>query len=277
MNSLKTSCFFLLLFLNSMATIGQTIRRPITIPFVGQSTYSRNQVDVFSFTKNQASLAQLKNTAAGIYAERKFLLEEMSLYQAVFVVPTSSGNFGLNIVYFGSSNNNETQIGIAYGRGVGKKINLGVQFNYNSINLLGYGKTSTINFEIGTIFHLTENFNIGLHVYNPMGGRFSKNAAEQLASVYSFGLGYDVSDKFFVTAEMEKEESQSLHINAGFQYRFLKQLMVKGGVYTNNETIYFGCAIFLKSLRVDVGASHHPQLGITPGLQLIYSFKKNEQ
>jgi hypothetical protein len=56
--------------------------------------------------------------------------------------------------------------------------------------------------------------------------------------------------------------------------------MVRGGVETNTSNIYFGAGLFFKSFRLDVTASIHPELGITPGLLLVYNFssagKKNE-
>lgn len=90
-----------------------------------------------------------------MYGERRFLLNELNNYTSVIAVSTSSGNFGLKTTYNGFSDYNETQIGLAYGRSLGKKIDVGVQFNYNAVQISGYGNASAITFEAGTIFHLT--------------------------------------------------------------------------------------------------------------------------
>ncbi len=83
------------------------IRTPVTAVYTHINTYSSQSADVFSFTGNQAALAALKKFSGGVYAERRFLLEELSQYAAAFVVPTSSGNFGLQANYFGGSLYNE--------------------------------------------------------------------------------------------------------------------------------------------------------------------------
>jgi len=271
--------FLILLFLSTHFIIdGQTVRRPVAAVYAGLGAYSINHIDVFSFTNNQASLAQMKNASAGVYGERRFMLDELSLYQLAIAVPTNSGNFGIKAGYFGFSDYNESQMGLAYARKLGSKMDVGVQFNYNGIQVSGYGNSSAINFEIGMIFHLTDKLNAGIHAYNPVGGKYGKNSEEKLASIYTVGLGYEASDKFFVSAEIEKEENQPVNINAGMQYKFLPQLMARAGIATNTSNVYAGVGLFLKTFRLDVVASYHPQLGITPGLMLVYNFsaKHNE-
>lgn len=268
---LLLNCFYL--FSN-----GQTVRRPVAALYTGLGSYSINHADVFSFTNNQASLAQMTNASAGVYGERRFLLDELSLYQLAVAVPTKSGNFGLKAGYFGFNDYNESQMGLGYARKLGAKVDVGVQFNYNAIQISSYGNSSAINFEVGTILHLTEKLHAGVHAYNPVGGKFGKSQEEKLASIYTVGLGYEASEKFFVSAEIEKEEDQQVNVNAGMQYKFLPQLMARVGIATNTSNVYAGVGLFLKSFRLDVVASYHPQLGVTPGLMLIYnSSKKNNE
>jgi hypothetical protein len=272
-----TKPFLILLFLPIHLIInGQTVHRPVAAVYTGLGAYSNNHIDVFSFSNNQASLAQMKYASAGVYGERRFMLNELSLYQLAIAVPTNSGNFGFKAGYFGFSDYNESQMGLAYARKLGNKVDVGVQFNYNGIQVSGYGNSSAINFEIGTVFHLTDRLNAGVHAYNPVGGKYGKDSEEKLASIYTVGLGYEASDKFFVSAEIEKEENQTVNVNAGMQYKFLPQFMIRAGIVTNTSVLYGGASLFLKTFRLDVAASYHPQLGVTPGLLLIYDFKKKE-
>lgn len=251
----------------------QTLRRPIASGYTGLGAYSLDHVDVFSFTANQASLAQLKNSAAAVYGERRFLLSELNNYTAVIGLPTQSGNFGIKANYAGFSNYNETQLGLAYGRKLGSKLDIGAQFNYTGIRIAdGYGNASAISFEIGTIFHLTDKLNAGLHINNPVGGKFGKEQQEKLSSVYGFGIGYEASGKFFITAEIEKEEDQPVNVNAGFQYKFIPQLLVRVGMASSSSSAWLGLGLTLKSFRLDVTTSYHPQLGITPGILLLFNF-----
>ncbi|MEO7982551.1 MAG: hypothetical protein ABI688_00590 [Bacteroidota bacterium] len=263
-----------LLFSSTILLQAQTLRRPVAAGYTGLGAYSINQADVFSFQANQASLAQLKNTAIGLYGERRFLLNELNNYTAVAGLTTHSGNFGLKTNYSGFSDYNETQLGLAYGRKLGTRLDAGLQFNYNSVSIAGgYGSSSAISFELGAILHITDKLNTGLHINNPVGGKFGKDQQEKLSSVYGFGLGYEASEKFFISAEIEKEEDQPVNVNAGFQYKFIPQLLVRAGMATATSSAWLGVGLTLRSFRLDITSSYHPQLGITPGIMMLFNFK----
>jgi hypothetical protein len=272
--------FTLLLFIflsASLSSQAQTLRRPVAAPYIGLGAYSLNHLEVFSFTANQAALAQLKNISAGVYGERRFLLGELNNYMAAIGVPTASGNFGLKAGYSGFGDYNETQLGLAYGRKLGKEIDVGLQFNYNGIRVAGYGNAAAISFELGTVLHLTDKLNAGIHINNPVGGKFGKDQQEKLASVYAVGLGYDASDKFFISAEIEKEENQPVNVNAGIQYKFIPQLLARVGMSSATSTVCVGLGLSVKSFRIDITTSYHPQLGITPGLLFLISLAPKEE
>jgi len=272
----KSSVFFLFVIWSVIAQC-QTLRTPIAGPYIGSGAYSINHADVFSFASNQASLAQVENIAAGVYGERRYLLNELSYYHASVAIPTHSGNFGLQAGYFGSVNYNETQIGLTYARKLGNKMDVGVQFNYNSIKATGYGKASAISFEAGTTFHITDKLHTGFHLNNPVGGKFGKNADEKLPSVYTIGFGYDASKQFFFSTEIIKEEDQDINVNAALQYKFIPQLVVRIGMSSATSSVWFGLGLMVQSFRLDITASYHPQLGITPGLLLLFDFKSKIQ
>lgn len=218
-------------------------------------------------------MAQIKNVVAGVYGESRFLLNATSLYTAAVAIPTKNGNFGVNIKYSGFKNFNENQIGVAYARSLGKKVDVGIQFNYYSYRIPAYNNASTVNIEFGAIIHLTDQLNVGLHVYNPIGGRFFKTN-EKLTAAYTVGLGYDVSDNFFVGTEIVKEENFPINVNTGIQYRFMKQFFARAGITSATSTGYAGFGISWYTVRVDITGSYHPQLGLSPGVLLIMNFGK---
>lgn len=260
-----------------MCSQAQSVRQPIAARYIGLGAYSKNFADVYSFTQNQAALANVKNASAGVYGERRFLVEELNLYSAVLALPTKSGNFGIQADYFGFKNYNESQIGLAYARSLGSKIDVGVKFNYYSIKIPAYGNANNVNFEAGLLLHLTDKLHAGLHVFNPVGGKLGKNENEEkLASAYKVGLGYEASDKFFISSEVVKQEDQPVNVNIGFQYNFLKQFIMRAGIATATNNSYVGVGLNLKQFRLDVVTSYHPQLGFTPGVLIIFDFGKQK-
>jgi hypothetical protein len=274
---LRNVVFLLNLICFTLAVQSQTLRRPVAAPYTGLGAYSIQHTDVFSFTSNPASLAQLQHAAAGVYAERRFLLSELNHYQAVAGITTASGNFGLNMNYAGFSEYNETKLGLAYGRKLDTRLDIGAQFNYNSIRIAGYGNAAAVSFEVGSLLHLTEKLHAGIHINNPVGGKFGKEQPEKLPSVYTLGLGYEASDKFFVSTEIIKEEDQPVNVNAGFQYRIIPQLQVRAGISSATTSGWAGVGLSWKSFRLDITSGYHPQLGLTPGLLLLFNFKAKEK
>jgi hypothetical protein len=261
---------FLVLTLAFSSLKAQILHAPLSVDYIKTNTYSSAHGDAFSFVGNQAALARLKNLSVGVYGERKFMLADLSSYQLALALPSSSGNFGLQANYFGSSSYNQSTLGLAYARNLAK-IDVGAQFNYQQIKVVGYGNASAINFEAGAILHVSDQFQTGVHVYNPTRVSIGKNSEEKLPFAYSFGLGYDASDKFFIGTEIEKMEDQPVNVNAGLQYSFDEKLFARIGVSCSTSSFYLGVGFLWNGVRIDVAASLHSSLGITPGMLLVYN------
>jgi hypothetical protein len=255
----------------------QSLRQSISMPYINLGAYSTKQTDPFSFTSNQAALAQLKDAGVGVYGERRFLLAENSVYGLAVAIPTAKGNFGLQVNYAGFANFNEQKAGLAYARSLGSKVDIGIQFNYYGYKIPSYVNASTINAEAGVIVHVTDKINAGVHVYNPVASKLGKTGDEKLASAYKFGVGYDATDNFYFSTEIVKEENRPVNVTAGVQYHFKKQFFARAGFRSDNSTGFAGIGFMLSNFRIDVASSFHPQLGISPGVLLIYNFKKAEK
>jgi hypothetical protein len=266
-------CFFSTLLLLSKS---QTVRTPLSVIYTRVNTYSSIHKDAFSSIGNKAALAGNQNFSAGIYGERRFVLQDLSSYQLAVALPTGSGNFGLNTNYFGGPSYHESQFGLAYGRSLGK-LDVGVQFNYFMFGTAGYENASAINFEGGAMLHVSDRFQTGIQFYNPTGTTIGKTGGEKLPAAYSFGLGYDVSEKFFIGTEIGKTEDQPVNINAGMQYAFDERLFARTGIATATSSFYVGLGFLIADFRIDATASLHQSLGITPGLMIIYNSQKKKQ
>ena len=243
------------------------------MPYISMSAYSKQQTDVFSFTGNQAALVNVDHAGIGVYGERRFLPVGIPDYKLAAAFPSQLGNFGLQLNYSGLANFNDYSIGAAYARALGNKAAVGIQFNYYGYRIPGYDNRSAINFEAGAIIHFSEKLSAGIHAYNPAGGRLGKSGDEKLASVYTFGAGYDASGNFYTAIEIIKEESRPVNVTGGIQYRFKKQFFIRAGFMSDTGSGYAGAGLLWKDLRIDVSASYHPQLGISPGLLMVIHFK----
>lgn len=254
----------------------QVLRQPLSVRYAGLGAYSRQFADVFSATSNQASLANLPNGAMAVYGERRFMMEELNGYAAIAALPLASyGTVGVQADYFGSSSGfNESQLGIIYARKITRQMDVGFKVNYHNARVPGYGSAGAVNVEGGVLIHLTDQLHTGIHVYNPTRVTLGKGGTERLASIYRFGLGYDVSDKVFLSTEVVKQENQQLGVNAGFQYNIHERLFIRAGVATASDNSFVSLGLKLDFARVDINTTYHPQLGFSPGLMLLFNLKK---
>jgi len=238
--------------------------------------YSQQHADLFSFGSNQAALAELKHGAIGAGGERRYLLKELATYRLMLALPTASGNFGFQSISKGFSDYRESRFGLAYARQLGKKASLGIQFNYNNLQIAGYGSAKTLNAEAGFLLHLSPQLHTGIHLSNP-GGKYSGDKTIKLPSIYTMGWGYDLSAQLLLSAEIIKEENQPVDARAGIQYKIIPALLTRIMIQTVNATVWFGAGFTRNRSRLDIYTGYHPQLGPSAGILLLYEFKKEDQ
>ena len=262
---------FLVIYQAAITCLSQSAKQSLTPYYLKTGAYSNHQNDVFSSTANQAALAKTKTFEVGIFSEKRYMMSELNLFSASVALPTQSGNFGLQLQHFGNSNYSETQASIAYARRLSDYVDIGVQFNYYTMRISSYGNAAAINFAAGAIFHFTDQLHGGIHVYNPTSSRIGKYEEERIPALYSVGLGYDASENFLVSTSIEKEENEDVNVIASIQYKFADRFLARGGVASATSVFFFGVGFRLQRFRLDATASVHPQLGVTPGLMLVYT------
>lgn len=270
------SLFWYILYVCTTAN-SQISGRPLTAAYTGLGAYTIQHADVFSFSANPAALSPLKNCAVGITGENRYLLPGLGQYQCLAALVTSSGNFGWKADYQGSSFYNRSAISIAYGRKLGNKINAGAGFNYTRMALAGYGAAGVAGFEAGFLLSITEELHAGVLVSNPGGRKYGKNKQEKLPAVYISGWNYEVSPVFFLSVQLIKEQDQPVSIHPGLQYLIIPELRIRAGICSAIASPWIGFGFSLKSYRLDIIANYHPRLGVTPGLSLLFDFKKREK
>ena len=256
---------------------GQSISYSPGSLYTGLGAYSHHFTQSFSFLSNQGALGNLPKTSAGIYAEQKYGLKELAMYMATAAVPVNKGGIGIAMQYSGFAVFNESQLSLAYGKNLGH-VNLGIQCNYNMVHIAGYGNDAAIGIEIGSQWQITQRIIAGIHIVNPpVGeGKFRNSASEKLASLYQLGAGYEVSPQLFMSAEMSKEEDKPVNVQAGLQYNAVPdRLFVQLGIATATASPYACMGWQWKNCRADITMRYHPQLGITPGLLLMFYGKQN--
>jgi hypothetical protein len=163
---------------------------------------------------------------------------------------------------------------LAYGRKLGDKVSVGIGFNYYAIKLNRYGRIFYMVPEAGIILHANDKISTGIHIFNPAAITNHKYKDEKLPLICTMGLGWNISDKLYMVAELQKEEDRPLYVNTGLEFQPAQRFFIRGGLTSALSSYYFGCGMQIHLLRMDVTASFHPQLGITPAIMFLYNSRK---
>jgi hypothetical protein len=146
------------------------------------------------------------------------------------------------------------------------------------MHIAGYGNDAAVGFEIGSQWQISPTLVTGFHIVNPVGGHFRNHPNEKLAAVYQLGAGCEVSKQLFCSAEIIKEEDRPVSVQAGLQYIVVPdRFFVRTGLTTATSSPYLGMGWQWKNCRADVNVRYHPQLGLSPGLLLLFYGKKQKE
>lgn len=233
--------------------------------------------DAFATFSNQAGLGFLDDYAFGLYAERRFLLEDLNLVMTTAAIPTNSGTFGLGISYFGGELYNEKKVGLAYGRRFGEKLAIGVQFDYLGISAGEYGSKHAATFEAGLQYRPMDELILGAHVFNPVRIGLEEFYGETIPTIMKLGGAYAPEERVWIVAEVEKDIEHGLQFKAGVEYRVIEKLVLRAGVMTQPVTATFGLGVRLKQLNIDMATGYHPALGATPQLSISYLLPRKKK
>lgn len=222
-----------------------------------------------SLGNNPAGLAELESWGGTVQAEQRFRLSELQLLTAAGAVPTASGNFGLQINYFGFEAYNEQRVGITYARKLFDQLYLGAQVGVFNTRIPEYGSRTLITLDLGLLAPLSRELSFGFHLLNPM--RMEIIDGEYLATVLRFGLDYRPSEKLHLLAEIEKDIQMAVRVHSGLEYQIIDPLYLRLGVATEPVSMSFGFGYVLAGgLSMDIAASYHQVLGFTPAFGVIY-------
>ena len=268
-------------FLLQVAVGGVAAQLPFSAgnSLAGINALSRHHDDAFSFNGNAAAVIT-DHTAGGVLAERKYGMKECGEYLAALALPLGGGGIGFSLRSSGASGYNESEARLSYGRKLAGPLGAGAEIHYVGISMDGYGKISVPGFGLGLLFRLSETVSIGVFTRDPVGRGFGKDGLETLPAVYGLGVGFEPSDQFLFTANLQKEEGRPADGRLAFQYLPSPNFRLRGGVEFRRRTVLFGAGWRRKSGRaitaVDLQAGWHLQLGLSGTLQVQFLIPKKE-
>ena len=271
MKDLRLS-FLAMLFATAVFAAGDNY--PMGAKQAGMGNAAVANADLWSVSHNQAGLAKIDKTCAGIYASQGFALSQFSQGAFAAAYPTKIGVFGLSYNHSGNKLYSENKTGLAFAKSFGDGLRFGLQANLSSIALgENYGRKSVPTFEFGVQTKLMKNLWLGVHLYNVT--RTKITSTEKIPVIARIGLNYTFNKNVFATLEYEKNWIAKPLVKAGLEYKIIKDLALRAGINAGaNVSSFVGIGYEFQKMSIDAAATIDSKLGTSPHIGFAYKFNK---
>ena len=250
--------------------------------FSGPVSNSLAYVKVFDDTawatlSNVSCLSTQKSWSVNASYQLRFNMEELSTRVASLVAPTKYGTFAALLFQSGYSKSNYSRYALSYSRLFGDKISAGFQFNYLTHQLENSALVGNLYSSLGITVQTTESIDIGVFIQNAEQAKLNYYETEYIIpSFFNIALRWSTVSHFLIIGEFEKETEHDPVYKTAVQFSFKDKLMVRGGVKGKPVEFTFGAGCQLSRIAIDVGFSHHQELGLTSSAGISYLFNRKK-
>lgn len=185
------------------------------------------------------------------------------------VLPSRMGHFGAHIQHFGIEDLSETSMGLAYGKRLFEKLNIGIAFSLHSINTRSFGRRYAVSGTIGLSYVINKWLALGVYGENPAPVKL--NEVDYLPSRFAVGLVYKPSTHVDIHIETYKSSRLSPELKIAVLYRVQEYLGLYIGSNIARNSMSVGMHLDYRKLRFIAGYTYNNHLGHTPSLSLQYN------
>lgn len=268
---LKISVSFIYTFLSLTAFCGDPYRPSAGAGEAGMGYVCVMREGFWRSFHNQALLPLNKSYSAGFNYENRFALNELATRTAGIIIPAGKASAGAIYSHFGYHDFRRDMAGIACGIKLSERLSAGVQADYFVEKTFGeYENNQAFTCEAGLLAAVTENVNIGIHIFNPVPASLRDHF---MPSILRLGIGTELNKSLFAGAEAEMCSGKKLIFRSGFEFEAAKRLWLRGGFSTDNSSFSFGLGYLMKVVLIDLGFATHEKLGMTSSASMIFKIQ----
>ena len=213
---------------------------------------------------NPAALGKTEPTLqAGVGAEQRFQLSELTVATAGVTYGLKNSGFGVQLASFGFDSYRENRLGVAYGRQLTERLRIGVDLAAFGTATEGYASTFDLTFGLGLQLEIIPELHVGARVFSPI--RVERLPEEFLPQLLALGLSYRPSDQLTLNVEAHQDSDFPVRFRVGADYRPVEQLSIRLGLATEAAELSFGLGYRVaQRLGLTAGAVYHEVLGLSP-------------
>jgi hypothetical protein len=195
------------------------------------------------------------------YSPSPFGLTPLSLSGAVAVFPTGFGTFAAAGRIFGFSLYRECS-GTLSSAWQLQGVDIGLNLNYHSVSIRGYGSAGTIGIDAGILTQITESVRCGAILRN-INSPAIGSAGETLPQSFAAGVGWRPADMLLIGVDIVSESPFDAATRFGCEWSLLNAVDLRVGWCDSPNEYCAGFGLHLPVVSFDYAFSLHEELGST--------------
>lgn len=229
-------------------------------------------IDAWALFNNPAGLTGEKQPVSFFTFDAYPSFPSFNRMAVGFAMPTGPGVTAAGVYRYGDDLYNEQIISAAFANTLGIA-SLGIKLNYIQYHAEGFGNASAFTVSMGGIAQLTPHLAIGAHIVNINQPDLAKLNEETIPTILIMGLGFTVSDKVFVTTEIEKDLDYDLTWKSGLEYKVHKKVTARTGFNIQPQAGFLGLGWKVKKFNMDYTFQYRMNFGAAHQATVSYQFK----
>lgn len=217
-----------------------------------------------------ASSAFAKDVRISSHYKNHYLLPGIYALSALAILPVKSWVLALSGEKMGPSHYQELNMGISIGHRI-EHTALGLRANWKTLQVEGFQTQHALVFEFGGITNLSPHLKFGGAIYN---FTLSKFENKLLPVTLRCGLSGTTNTHLLFTAEIEKNNYETLVIKGGAHYAFHDRFNVSIGYVHPSARIHAGLNATYHRVILSYSFAWHLRLGISQDFSIAYTLKK---
>lgn len=268
---LKISASVLFITLNLSAFGNDPFRSSYSAKESGMGVVCLTEGGFWGSFRNQALLSENSNISAGINYENRFSLKELGTRTVAIKIPSGKTSLGVIWSDFGYSGYRRDFTGVSCGLKLSEKVSGGIQIDYLTDRGAGdYAAHHSVTYETGFVVKPDGKTAIGIQIINAVPGSLRKRP---LPSKLIIGAGTKLNEVIYAGAEAEMSSASGLTLRTGFEYSTAKNLWLRGGYSSENNSFRFGIGYLTKIVQTDLAFVTHEKLGVSTSVSIVFKIK----
>jgi hypothetical protein len=211
--------------------------------------------DEWAIFNNIAGLSKVKQASAAFTYDTQPSFKPFDRTALAMALPTKIGVAGIGIFRFGDKLYNEHILTAGFSNTFGIA-SLGIKVNYIQYNAPGFGSKAAFTVSFGGIARLTEKISLGAHIININQPQISSQESEQLPTILITGIAFKISNKTFLSTEIEKNLDYPATWKVGIEYQVHKKFVGRTGFNIGPTAGFLGFGFVSRKFKLDYAYQH---------------------